>query len=314
MEKERLPQVIVSVNPFRCRMWSLHDRLEEHITEESCRGEIESVLRHGQLVPALGRKLKGEPMHEVELIYGARRLFVARHLNLPLKVELREMTDREAILAMDIENRQRQDISPYERGLSYARWLREGHFNSQDDVAAALRVSASQVSRLLKIARLPPIVVSAFNDVTELCEVWALEIAAALDDPEKRPQTLKAAREIAQMTPRPSARDVSRRLLAAQVAGRKPRPIPQHKHEVIYDEKGKPLFRLRHERRAIALLLPVDRMSAGTLKEVCGSVQALLQRETGTEHESRGPRGAAGDTSAKVVPLQPCTPASLTFR
>ena len=312
MEKERAPQVIVSVNPFRCRMWTLHDRLEEQITEENCRAEIESILRHGQLVPALGRRLKGEPMHEVELIYGARRLFVARHLNLPLKLELREMTDREAIVAMDIENRQRQDISPYERGLSYARWLRAGHFNSQDDIAAALRVSASHVSRLLKIARLPPIVVSAFNEVSELCEAWALEIAAALEDPQKRPQTLKAAREISRLTPRPAAREVCRRLLAAPVTGRK--PVAKHTHEVICDEKGKPLFRVRHERRSIALLLPVDRVSAVMLKEVCGSVYELMKREPATAVEGRGQRVTVRDTSARVVSLQACAPASPTVR
>jgi ParB family transcriptional regulator, chromosome partitioning protein len=310
MEKERMPQVIVSVNPFRCRMWSLHDRLEEQITEESCRAEIESILRHGQLVPALGRKLKGEPMHEVELIYGARRLFVARHLNLPLKVELRDMSDRDAIVAMDIENRQRLDISPYERGLSYARWLREGHFSSQDDIAAGLRVSASHVSRLLKIARLPPVIVSAFHDVSELCEAWALEIATALEDPEKRPQTLKAARELAQISPRPPAREACRRLLAAPVSGRK--PVAKHAHEVICDQKGKPLFRVRHERRSIALLLPVDRVSAVTLKEVCGSVRALLEQDTPVEKSVQ--RLVRRDTSGKVVSLQACGPAMPTVR
>jgi ParB family chromosome partitioning protein len=282
-------------------MWSLHDRLEEQITEVSCRAEIESILRHGQLVPALGRKLRGEPMHEVELVYGARRLFVARHLNVPLRVELREMTDREAIVAMDIENRQRQDISPYERGQSYARWLREGHFSSQDDIAAALRVSASQVSRLLKIARLPPIVVSAFCDVTQLCEAWALEIAVALEDPLKRAQTFKVAREIAQMVPRPSAREVCRRLLAAPVAGRK--PSARHRQEIVCDDKGKPLFRVRQERTSVALLLPVDRVSARALKEICSGVKMALQRDTAAALESCEPRVAVGENRAKVLPL-----------
>jgi ParB family chromosome partitioning protein len=239
------------------------------------------------------------------LIYGARRLFIARHLNLPLRVELRELNDREAIVSMDIENRHRQDISPYERGLSYARWLREGHFHSQDDIAAALRVSASHVSRLLKIARLPPIVVSAFNDVSELCEAWALDIAAALADPEKRTQTLKAAREIANMTTRPSAREVCRRLLAAPATGRK--PVVKRSQEVICDSTGKPLFRVRHERKAIALLLPADRMSAVMLKELCGTLQAFLQRDSGVTLESRG-RSVVRDTSGKVVSLQLCGP------
>jgi hypothetical protein len=67
-------------------MWSHHERLEEHITEESCRAEIDSHSKHGQLMPVLGRLLKADLWHEVELIYGARRLFVARHLKRPLLV------------------------------------------------------------------------------------------------------------------------------------------------------------------------------------------------------------------------------------
>lgn len=74
MERERTSQVIIAINPFKCRTGSLHDRLEEQITEESCRAGIESLRRHGQRVPPLGRRVKGEPLHEVELIYGARRL------------------------------------------------------------------------------------------------------------------------------------------------------------------------------------------------------------------------------------------------
>ncbi len=203
---------------------------------------------------------------------------------------------------MDIENRQRQDISPYERGLSYARWLREGHFDSQDDIAAALRVSASQVSRLLKIARLPPIVVSAFRDVSQLCEAWALELAAALEDPQKRTQTLKVAREIAKVSPHPSAREVCRRLLAAPMPGRK--PVAKHNNEVICDEKGKPLFRVRHERRAIALLLPVDLVSAAILREVCGNVRTLLQRDSTGGLDNPGAEDVTSDASAKIVSLR----------
>ena len=111
---------IRSVNPFRCRVWDLHDRLDHLIVEDGCRNEISSFAKNGQLIPALGRPLRDDPDYEVELICGARRLFVARHLNLELLVDLRELTDQDAIIAMDVENRQRQDISPYERGLSFA--------------------------------------------------------------------------------------------------------------------------------------------------------------------------------------------------
>ncbi len=165
---------VVSVNPFRCRLWVLHDRLEEHVTEETCKAEIESFLSRGQLVPALGRALRGDPDYDVELIYGARRLFVARHVNKPLMVELQELTDHEAILAMHIENRQRLDISPYERGLSYVSWLRAGHFASQGELARALGISTSQVSRLCRLAGLPAVVVDAFRNPAEIREEWGL--------------------------------------------------------------------------------------------------------------------------------------------
>jgi ParB/RepB/Spo0J family partition protein len=174
---------IVAMNPFRCRMWEFHDRLEAHISERTCRDEIESVSRHGQVVPALGRVLRDEPGYDAELICGARRLFVAKLLNQPLTVELRTLSDREALIAMDAENRLRSSISPYERALSYSQWLRSGHFDSQNDIARALNISASQVSRVLKLAQLPAIVVQAFDNPTEIMEDWGLTLLARLKDP-----------------------------------------------------------------------------------------------------------------------------------
>src|SRR5689334_1689624 len=120
---------IISVNPFRCRVWSLHSRADECLTEESCKTEIESFEKHGQLVPVLGRRIRDNSNYDIELIYGARRLFVACYLNQPLRVDVRTISDRDGIIAMDLENRLRKDISAYERGASYARWLRDGHFD-----------------------------------------------------------------------------------------------------------------------------------------------------------------------------------------
>ena len=85
--KEKQARAIVSVSPFRCRVWALHDRLDDYVTEESCRAEIESFAAHGQLVPALGRPVWGDVSYDVEIVYGARRLFVARHLGIQLKVK-----------------------------------------------------------------------------------------------------------------------------------------------------------------------------------------------------------------------------------
>lgn len=265
---------VIAVSPFRCRMWDLHDRFEGSVSEDTCKAEIESFSRHGQLVPVIGRPLRGDHEHDIELICGARRLFVARHLNQELTVELREMNDREALIAMDTENRLRVDISPYERGMSYARWLRSGHFQSQDDIARALKVSPAQVSRLLKLARLPTVVVDAFPSPLEIYEAWGLELIEALDDPSRRQATIAQARTIRAQSPRPAGKEVYRQLLSSSACGR--RPKARSHDEVVKDEKGQPQFRIRQLRNCIALLLPIERVSTKTLTSIRQSLPGML--------------------------------------
>lgn len=262
------------VDPFRCRMWSLHDRIEDYLNEATCRAEIQSFLKHGQLVPVLGRRLQGDARHEVELIYGARRLFIARHVNRPLRVQLRKLSERDALVAMHIENQHRQDVSPYERGMSYARWLRGGQFRSQDEIARALQVSPSQVSKLLRISRLPSVVVGAFGSPVAICEGWGLDLAEALDDPARRPVVLRRAREVASMRQRPSPREVFERLVST--AHRTPRSAQSRRDEVVHCAGGHVLFRVKRHLRAVALLMPLSVASPAVLEEVKRTVAVIL--------------------------------------
>jgi ParB family chromosome partitioning protein len=289
---------IVSVSPFRCRVWSLHDRIEENVTEETCKEEIESFLSYGQRVPALGRPLKNDPDFDVELIYGARRLFVARLTNKPLLVELRDITDQEAIVAMDIENRHRQDISPYERGLSYSRWLAAGFFSSQDDLARKLNTSASQVSRLLKLAKLPAVVVNAFVSPVDIREEWGLELICSLNDPNDRRATIDTARAIAARHPRLASAEVFRELLAASAGGRKVKVKPHD--EVVHGSDGRPLFRIRQQRKTIALLLPVQNVSAVAMKTISRAIADTLQGKAGSAGPRMSTRSAYRDTEWRL--------------
>lgn len=267
---------IFSANPFRCRVWNLHVRHEHLIDEETCRTEIQSFSDHGQLVAVLGRQLRGDPDYDIELIYGARRLFIARHLNVLLRVELRDMTDRTAVIAMDIENRQRRDVSPYERGMSFARALRAGCFESQDELARSLNISQSQISRLLALSRLPTAIVSAFPSTMEIRESWGPSLVGLLEDPRKRTTTIARARVLSSRLPRPSAIDVYQQLIAASVPGRKIR-LRTH-DEVVTDIDGTPLFRIRHQERTIAVLLPRERISEETLCAIREAVRRVLRQ------------------------------------
>jgi ParB/RepB/Spo0J family partition protein len=247
--------------------------------------------------------LQGDPNHEVELIYGARRLFVARHLNLPLSVELRRMSDREASVAMDIENRQRTDISAYERGRSYARWLRAGLYESQEELARALAISKSHVSRLMKIAQLPSAIIGAFESPCDICEGWGLALTEVLEDPRRREQTLRVARALGNNTARPPAREVYRMLLLASGPGRK--AGAQLRDEVVKASSGAALFRIKQQRSTVAILLPLQGLSAKSMHSIRRALTAILepQNDNSAVNESPLPEEPGGihDTDTASV-------------
>lgn len=280
----------IAINPLRCRVWNLHSRLDESLTEESCRLQIASFEKHGQLIPALGRRLRGNPDYDIELIYGARRLFVARHLNVPLLVELRDISDRDGIVAMDLENRLRQDVSAYERGTSYDRWLRDGYFSSQDEIARALQVSPAQVSRLLKLARLPQAVTEAFGNATEICEVWGAELANLLKDPESERRLMQAARNIAAVAPRPPGSEIYKQLCAAARDNRESRATDR----VVKDERGDELFRVKRQRDSIVFSVSMDILCEESLDRIEREIAGLMDPsalEDDAETEYGDPRG-----------------------
>jgi ParB/RepB/Spo0J family partition protein len=262
-------------------MWQYNGRLEEHITEDSCRGEIASFRSHGQRLPVLGRPLEADPEHDFEIVYGARRLFVARHLRAPLLLEVQRMSDLDAAVAADIENRQRKDISPYERALSYTRWLRSGLFRSQDDLARMLKTSPPQVSRLLKLAQIPSVILSAFDSPTNICETWAPALLAAWNDPKKRAVLGSRARVIARSETRPAAAVVFEQLLADSPSARPRRgaDVMTVRDDVIIGNDGLSLFRIKYLRTTVALVLRRECLPPSTLEKIKQAVAKILQQE-----------------------------------
>lgn len=265
------------VNPFRCRMWPLHDRIEDYISEASCRKELESFKKYGQFVPVLARRVIDDPEFDAELVFGARRLFIARQLSKPLIVEFRDLSEHQAIIAMAVENLHRQDISPYERGRSYSTWLNRGLFASQEELARALGISASQVSRLMKIGRLPNAIIRVFGRPTEIMESWGLELIDALSDPERGQQVLKKARALTTSGSLPSPRNVYEILISVS-AKIKPRLRP--KDDVVKGQDGRALFRVRRQQKALVVMLPLNQSTYALLPEIQTVIATILERSS----------------------------------
>ncbi len=132
---------------------------------------------------------------DYELIYGARRLFITRHINAEIMLEIRDLSVRKRSSRW-ISRTGNADISAYERGRSYARWLRSGMFSSQEELARKLKNSASSVSRLLKVAGLP-----TRGGERRRCHGHPRELGCSLADavgePDRRRRIIARARALA---------------------------------------------------------------------------------------------------------------------
>lgn len=259
------------VKPSQCRLWTLHARSEEHLCKDSCADLAESVRKHGQRHPVLGRKIATRDGAEFEIIYGARRLFVARELEIDLLMEVREIDDRCALIEMDLENRAREDISPYERGQNYARWLRAGHFKNQAELARELGISETRVSRLLRYAELPAAVTGAFHSVHDIREEWAVVLANACRDNKVRQDIVRRARE------RAASNDFSpQRTYDTLLNGS--RAAYKERSEVVKSSKGEPLFRVASRSNTFHLILPRAKVAPATLRRITQELSAILEQ------------------------------------
>ncbi len=281
--------------PFRCRMWAGHYRLPELISDKSCAREIESFLKDGQKLPALGRPVFDSADVDVELIYGARRLFVAQHLGVDLLVDVRDLSDREALIAMEIENGHRKDISPYERGIAYASWLRNGVFSSQKELAKGIAASEAQVSRLLKFAELPAAVVGAFRDPTEIREAWGVALAEHCKESGSRKKVIAMARALVrQAMPRESASTFA---LLQGASGERARATGRQKDLIVRSRDGRPLFRISYRSLGVHIVLSRDRANEELMADLTQKLRALLERDSTMESS------IVGEYNEKVVAL-----------
>lgn len=144
------------------------------------------------------------PMYEV--VYGHRRHKACLDLGLPVMAVIMEMSDQQLFEAMDRENRARKNLSPWEQGMTYRRALEQGLYPSQRKLAEALGVDLALVSKSLRLASLPDVIVDAFPSPLDIQFRWAQPLAEAMQrDPES---VLKRAKSIGVLKPSLNAKQV----------------------------------------------------------------------------------------------------------
>ena len=192
------------IDPARCRIWQGNARIYEQLTLEQCQDLIDNLIAEGgQKIPAIVRPVRGEAGIDYEVICGARRhwsiswLRAHNYPDMKFLVAVQDMDDEAAFRLQDLENRERQDISDYERARSYALALHQYYDGQQNAMAKRLNVSESWLSRYLTMARLPEEILAAFGDKRAVNITAAAEIAPLLKTEKGRAAVLATAMELA---------------------------------------------------------------------------------------------------------------------
>ena len=108
-------------------------------------------------------------------------------------IEERDLTDEEAFRLADIENRDREDISDYERAVDYAQAIRLYYGGKQKDMAARLEVSPPWLSRYLVLAKMPDQILDAYASRRDIRERHARAIKSLLADAKQAEAVLTEA-------------------------------------------------------------------------------------------------------------------------
>ena len=278
------------VDPARCRIWERHNRDYSALGEAMCQDLIDSLRAQGrQEVPAIVRRVLGDPAFDYEVICGARRHWSVTWLrthdypDFRFLIEPRELSDEEAFRISDLENRSRKDLSDYERAADYARAVSSYYNGNQGRMAERLQVSQSWLSRYLELARLPPDVLTAFGSPHALGISHAARLAPLLRAPVSREYLLTIAAELASFQQERqmegagflTAAEVMKRLTATARPGTKTKVPFSHK-----DEQGRTMLQVE-QRRGGGLTFFVPKPGSHDRADLLKAIDTLLARFAG---------------------------------
>jgi ParB family chromosome partitioning protein len=148
------------------------------------------IAEIGQQVPILVRP-HPERHGRYQVAYGRRRLRVASELGKPVKAIVRQLSDRELVIAQAQENGPRADLTFIERAL-FASNLLENNID-KDTIRTALGVDKPELSRLLTVANaITPMLIGAIGPAPKIGRPRWITLAQKCSDQKAVARAAKA--------------------------------------------------------------------------------------------------------------------------
>ncbi len=257
------------------------DRIGE-AEEPDFRAFVEDVRAHGQLTPILVRP-HPDKAGAYQIAFGHRRWRAAQLLRRPVTAIVRPLDDEALVVAQGQENARRRDLSFIEKAM-FARALEERGF-ARATITAALALHASEVARLLGVAReLPADLARAIGSAPRAGRPRWMTLVEAL-------KGQGAAERARAALARLVGADSDARFVAALGACRAPRQdAPAADHGAIADAQGVVIARV--VRRGWSVRVDIDARKA---PDIARKIEALLRREAARQ-------GGRADAAAQKEP------------
>jgi ParB family chromosome partitioning protein len=152
-------QVIVDLDPGTIDVSFIADRMAQDDGEYQALKD--SIAQSGQGSPILVRPHPASP-GRFQVAFGHRRLRAAADLARPVRAVVRQLSDRDLVLAQGQENSARANLSFIERAR-FAYRLEESGYD-RETIMLALSADKTTVSRLITVVqRIPPAIIDAIG-------------------------------------------------------------------------------------------------------------------------------------------------------
>jgi ParB family chromosome partitioning protein len=233
-------RLLLELDPKKIRPTEFQNRLGRSLLADDPKfHELKESLRaNGQETPIRVRPVKHALPFEFEIVSGHRRHAACLALDAELEggfpilaiIDAAAEDARDLVLKMYRENEERYDLSAYEKGLMFTRWLEAGVYESQRELAAAIGMGEAAAAKYLAVAGLPKEILAAFGDERLIPMSWGPALSQAIKSDSE--SVLQAAERLAQRKPL-AAPDVVLRTLVGAAARKSSSPRGASREESV---------------------------------------------------------------------------------
>lgn len=175
-------EVIVDLDPDSIDVSFVQDRLAPN--DQEFNELLEAIRERGQDSPILVRPHPSR-MGRYMVVFGHRRLLAARLLGRKVRGVVKEMADKQHVIAQGQENAARANLSFIEKAFFAANLARLQYDDDHSTILTALAIDRTTLSKMLSVAGLPMEIMNAVGPAKTIGRDRWYEMKLALENPSK---------------------------------------------------------------------------------------------------------------------------------